>query len=60
VPTVLLSVKVVVTVCDTRQRILCRVADKKHSAKCRALGKEPDFDSEVSNIGSPKSLMFQL
>jgi hypothetical protein len=25
---------------------LCRVPDKKHSAKCRALGKEPDSGSE--------------
>jgi hypothetical protein len=29
--------------CGTRQRILCRVPDKKHSAKSRALGKGPDF-----------------
>jgi hypothetical protein len=31
--------------CDARQRWLRRVPDKKHSAKHRALGKEPDFGS---------------
>jgi hypothetical protein len=32
--------------CDTRQRVLCRVPGKKHSAKRRVLSKEPDFGSE--------------
>jgi hypothetical protein len=30
------------TECGTRQRMLCRVPDKRHSTKRRALGKEPD------------------
>jgi hypothetical protein len=45
---VLLSENAVVTESRTlpsvaldRQRLLCRVPDKKHSAKRRALGKEP-------------------
>jgi hypothetical protein len=32
--------------CGTRQRVLCRVPDKKHSTKRRALGKGPDSGSE--------------
>ena len=31
--------------CATRQRILCRVPDKRHSAKRQALNKEPDSGS---------------
>jgi hypothetical protein len=62
VPRVLLSANVVVTErrtlpsaalgkgffaeCGTRQRLLCRVPDKKHSAKRRALSKGPDSGSE--------------
>jgi hypothetical protein len=33
---------------DTRQRLLCRVPDKKQSAKRRALDKDPDSDSAYS------------
>jgi hypothetical protein len=32
--------------CGTRQRLLCQVPDKKHSAKHRALGKVPDSGSD--------------
>jgi hypothetical protein len=41
VPRALHSVNAVIT----RQRILCRVPDKKHSAKRQALDKEPDSGS---------------
>jgi hypothetical protein len=32
---------------STRQKIICRVSDKLHSANLAALGKEPDFGSDV-------------
>jgi hypothetical protein len=38
--------------CGTRQRILCRVPNKKHSAKRRAFGKEPNSNSDPSRIHS--------
>jgi hypothetical protein len=34
--------------CGARQRRLCRVPDKKHSAKTLALGKEPNSGSVCS------------
>jgi hypothetical protein len=36
--------------CGTRQKLLCRVLDKKHTAKRRALGKEPDSGSVCCSI----------
>jgi hypothetical protein len=33
--------------CHTRQRLLYRVPDKKHSTKRRALGKDPDSGSDL-------------
>jgi hypothetical protein len=54
VPSVLHSTNKLVTECGSRQRFLCRVPDKKHSAKLLALGKGPDSDrlslSKISDI----------
>ena len=47
VPSALLSVNVVVTESGTRQRLLCRVSDKKHSTKPQALSKVLDSGSEI-------------